>query len=99
MQYAAGEEGQRTYTVETAHLPTLNSVREDDSVFEERHLFFRDLFEVANSRPALPVGVLLWDSLTSAQDQVMLNEAQPADALSAVQEAVQPQLDQFCPLS
>jgi multiple sugar transport system substrate-binding protein len=99
MQYAAGEEGQRTYTEETAHLPTLNSVREDDSVFEERHLFFRDLFEVANNRPALPVGVLLWDSLTSAQDQVMLNEAQPEEALTTVQEAVQPQLDQFCPLS
>lgn len=97
LQYISGEEGQRTFTEITNHLPTLSALQEDDSLFSERHLFFRDSFDVAHNRPALPVGVLLWDSLTTAQDAMLLNETEPAEALQTVQEAVQPQLDQFCP--
>ena len=33
MQYFAGEPGQRTYTTETAHLPTINALLEDTSLF------------------------------------------------------------------
>jgi multiple sugar transport system substrate-binding protein len=100
LQFAAGPEGQRIYTEDTKHLPTLQELLGDDSLFEEgQHAFFRELLEVARSRPPLPVGALYWDSLTSAQDAVTLNEQTPEEALPAVQEAVQPQLEQFCPLT
>ena len=33
MQYFAGEPGQRIYTTETAHLPTINALLEDAELF------------------------------------------------------------------
>ena len=98
MQYIAGPEGQRVYVEGTSHMPTLTELQAEDEIFTERHLFFRDLLEVAQSRPPLPVGALYWDSLTSAQDAVTRNEEEPEPALQAAQDAVQPQLEQFCPL-
>jgi multiple sugar transport system substrate-binding protein len=93
IQYLAGPEGQATYTTETAHMPTLNAVLADDSLFDERHAQFRTLLETANSRPPLKVGALYWNALTDAQGQVELNSAEPEAALQAVADAVQPELD------
>jgi multiple sugar transport system substrate-binding protein len=99
MQFFAGEEGQRMYVEGTNHLPTLQSLVDDESIFSERHLHFRETLEFAKSRPPLPVGALYWDSLTTAQDAVTRNTEEPEAALQAVEEEVQPQLEQFCPLT
>src|SRR5918997_2971674 len=40
MRWFSGEEGQRIYTEESRHLPTLEALLADESLFEERHLFF-----------------------------------------------------------
>ena len=97
MQYFAGEPGQRVYTKETAHIPTIAALLEDPSLYDERHLFFVEkLMPTANNRPPLPVGALYWDELTDAWQATYLNETEPEEALKQVKERVQAQLDQFC---
>jgi multiple sugar transport system substrate-binding protein len=92
MQYIAGPEGQSVYTKETAHLPTIKSLLEDTSLYDEQHAVFLDLLEVARSRPPLPIGAIYWDELTRAQGSVELNTEEPEAALQKVKDAVQPQL-------
>ncbi len=100
LQYFAGEPGQRTYTTETAHLPTINALLEDTSLFEdENHRFFAEqLLPTAKNRPPLPIGARYWDELTSAWERIFLNEEEPAAALATVKERVQPDLQGFCPI-
>jgi multiple sugar transport system substrate-binding protein len=96
MSYMAGEEGQRTYTIESAHLPTLEALQTEEGLLDERHQFFADLLPNAQSRPPLPVGALYWDELSTAWNATYLNEGTPDQLLQTVQDRVQPQLDQFC---
>jgi multiple sugar transport system substrate-binding protein len=99
MQYFAGEPGQRVYTTETAHLPTISALLEDTGLFDERHLFFaQQLLPTAKNRPPLPVGARYWDELTSAYQKIYLNHEEPGSALAAVKDRVQPDLDEFCPI-
>jgi ABC-type glycerol-3-phosphate transport system substrate-binding protein len=100
LQYIAGEPGQRTYTTETAHLPTINSLLADTSLFvDEQHQFFaEELLPTAKNRPPLPVGARYWDELTTAWEKVYLNEEEPASALATVKQRVQPDLQGFCPI-
>jgi multiple sugar transport system substrate-binding protein len=93
MEYIAGPEGQKVYTKETTHLPTLTALLADASLYDAQHKAFLDLLPTAKSRPPLPVGAAYWDALTRAQGSVELNTKQPADALAEVATAVQPQLD------
>jgi multiple sugar transport system substrate-binding protein len=93
MKYIAGTDGQKVYTKESTHLPTLKALLADASLFDPAHKTFLDLLPTAHSRPPLAVGAAYWDALTSAQGSVELNTKQPADALKEVQDAVQPQLD------
>ncbi len=99
LQYFAGEPGQRTYTTETAHLPTINALLEDTSLFEDaNHRFFAEqLLPTAKNRPPLPVGARYWDELTSAWQKIYLNEEEPAAALATVKERVQPDLAAVLP--
>jgi multiple sugar transport system substrate-binding protein len=95
IQFLAGPEGQEIYTVETTHLPTLNALIEDESIFNEEFALtpFLPLLPVAHNRPPLPVGASYWDALTSAQGSVELNTMEPEAALQQVLDAVQPELD------
>ena len=96
IEYIAGEEGQRTYASETSHLPTIESLLAEEGLLDEQHQFFADLLPSAKNRPPLPVGALYWDELSAAWSANYLNEAQPGEALQAVQDRVQAQLDPFC---
>ena len=99
MRWYAGPEGQTIYTQESKHLPTIQALLEDESLFEESHLFFsQELLPIAKNRPPLPVGARYWDELTTAWQQVYLGEAEPAAALATVKERVQGDLERFCPL-
>jgi multiple sugar transport system substrate-binding protein len=93
MKYIAGPEGQKVYTKESTHLPTLNALLADASLYDPLHKQFLDLLPTAKSRPPLAVGAAYWDALTSAQGSVELNSKTPDAALKEVQDAVQPQLD------
>lgn len=98
--YACGEEGQRIYTEDTAHIPTINSLREEKELYEERHLFFvEQLMPQAHNRPALPVGAKYWDDLTAAFEKIWLNQEEPEAALNEAKESTQSVLGQYCPLN
>jgi multiple sugar transport system substrate-binding protein len=80
-------------------LPTIITLLDDADLFDERHLFFAEqLLPTAKNRPPLPVGARYWDELTSAWERIYLNEEEPATALAAVKERVQPDLQGFCPI-
>lgn len=93
MKYIAGQDGQKVYTKESKHLPTLNALVQDASLYDPQHKLFLDLLPTAKNRPPLAVGAAYWDALTSAQGSVELNTKQPMAALQEVQAAIQPQLD------
>jgi ABC-type glycerol-3-phosphate transport system substrate-binding protein len=94
IEYATGPEGQATYVKETTHLPTINSLLEDASLYDEQHKVFLELLPDAKNRPPLAVGGIYWDALTAAQGAVELNTKTPQDALAEVETTVQPRLDE-----
>jgi multiple sugar transport system substrate-binding protein len=94
MQYFAGPEGQKVYTKETKHLPTLSALLTDTSLYDEQHKTFLDFLDVATNRPPLAVGATYWDALTDAQGAVELNTKEPQAALQEALDAVQPRLDE-----
>src|SRR6187401_2726528 len=99
MKWFSGKEGQTIYTKESSHLPTWTELLSDESLFDERHVFFaKNLLPTAKNRPPLPVGAKYWDELTSAFQKIYLNEEEPAAALATVKERVQPDLQGYCPI-
>ena len=99
MKYFAGEQGQRTYTKETTHMPTWKSLLTDDSLFPGDHKLFVQQLAVAHSRPALPVGAFYWDQLTIAQSAAEHHSKDPATALKEAATATNAKLQQYCPLA
>lgn len=100
MQWIGGEPGQRIYSKESSHLPTIESLIADTTLFEERHQFFsQELLPIARNRPPLPVGAKYWDELSIAWQATYLNETEPAEALATAKERVQGQLERFCPVT
>ena len=102
IRYLGGEPGQRLYATETKHLPTVNSLLKDPSLFgeDEQHRFFAEtLLPTAKNRPPLPVGVKYWDELTAAWQKVFLTEEEPAQALKTVKDRVQGDLESYCPIT
>ena len=96
MKYMTGPAGQRLYTKSTQHLPTLKALVNEESLYTERHKFFKNMLPFASSRPALPVGGLFWDQLSSAMDKVTLNASTPQEALQEVDARVNEQLAKYC---
>ena len=94
MKYMGGADGQKVYTKETTHLPTVKSLLADASLFDPQHKTFLDLLPDAKNRPPLAVGAAYWDALTQAQGSVELNTKTPEAALAEVEAAVQPRLDE-----
>ena len=94
-RYAAGEPGQRVYTQVSAHLPTWKSLLDED-IYDENHMFFKDLLPHTSPLFQLPVGALYWDELTRAQEQVLSGQSSAADAMANVKKRVQPRLDRAC---
>jgi multiple sugar transport system substrate-binding protein len=98
LSWMTGPDGQKAYTVGTSHLPTWKALLADNTLYTPQHMFFKDLLPDAFSRPALPVGAVYWDALTTALNAVTLNQEDPAKALKAVADSVNPQLQPFLPL-
>jgi multiple sugar transport system substrate-binding protein len=93
----AGEPGQRYYTKESAHLPTIEALVTESDLYDEGHKFFSEqLLPIAKNRPPLPVGALYWDELTLAWEATYLNESEPQEALDNVKDTVQGELQRFC---
>jgi multiple sugar transport system substrate-binding protein len=100
MEYMTGKDGEATYVKETTHLPTWKSLLTDTTLYDPNHAQFLGLLAGAKNRPPLPVGAEYWDALTTAQDSVVQSpQADPMPALQAVADKVNPDLQQFCPLT
>lgn len=100
MQWYAGDPGQRIYTQESKHLPTLEALLEVPELYTDRHRFFSEqLLPLAKNRPPLPVGALYWDELTVAWQKTYLGEEEPTAALATVKERVQERLQGDCPIA
>jgi multiple sugar transport system substrate-binding protein len=95
IKFLAGPEGQKIYTVETTHLPTVSALLEDTSIFNDEFAItpFVPMLDGAHSRPPLAVGANYWNALTDAQGQVEANTMEPEAALQQVADTVQPDLD------
>jgi multiple sugar transport system substrate-binding protein len=96
IRFAAGEEGQTLLVKDASSLPTLNALMQNKDLFAPEYSFFLSLLPVSKSRPPLPVGALYWDKLKEAEEAVISNSQTPEDALKAVVDAVQPQMDRYC---
>ena len=99
MKYFAGEAGQRVYTKETQHMPTWKTLLTDTSLYQGDLGIFVKLLPTAHSRPALPVGSLYWDQLSTAQDAAIRHSKDPAAGLKAAATATNDKLQQYCPLA
>ena len=96
IKYMSGEAGQKIYVQETQHFPTIKALLGDASLFDPRHQVFNDILNYSTSLPVVPVGALMWDELSSAQDKVTLNQQTAEDALKNVENRVQPQMQKYC---
>ena len=96
VRFAAGEEGQTLLVKKASSLPTLNALLQNKDLFAPEYSFFLSLLPVSKSRPPLPIGALYWDKLKEAEEAVISNSQTPEEALKAVVDAVQPQMDRFC---
>lgn len=99
MLFACGEPGQRIYAEDNQALPTLASLLEERDLFGDRLFFAEELLADANNRPPLPVGARYWDDLTSAWEQIYLNQEDPETALTTAKESTMTLLDQYCPIA
>jgi multiple sugar transport system substrate-binding protein len=98
IHWATGAGGQRIYTKDSGHCPTLLAIANDESIYEPKQNYFRQALSFTKSRPPLPVGALYWDALSTAQDMVVQNVKTPQEALQQAEQQTQPQLNKFLPL-
>jgi len=98
MTYICGVEGQRKYFLGNGNAPTLVALLNERGLFPANKVYFQETLGFTKSRPALPVGALYWDALSTAQDMVVQNAMTPQEALQQAFDAVQPTLNRFLPL-
>jgi ABC-type glycerol-3-phosphate transport system substrate-binding protein len=99
MRFMTGEEGQRIFVHGTGDLPTWASLYHDKQLFAHQPALFQQIIPSARSRVPLPVGAQLWDAMTTAQEEVLLGEETPRQALDEAQSRVQPIMQQYCPFA
>jgi multiple sugar transport system substrate-binding protein len=96
LRFVAGEEGQRLLVKYATSLPTNKALLANKDLFAPEYSLFLSLLPISKSRPPLPVGALYWDKLKDAEEAVVANSQSPEDALKAVVDEVQPQMDRYC---
>lgn len=96
MKFMAGEQGQRLYAKSASKIPTWKSLVDDKSVTGDQGIF-PSMVQFTTSRPPLPVGAQISDSMDAAQSGVLIGQDTPANALTKAQDRAGPQMQQFCP--
>ena len=97
LSYLCGPEGQLKYNKDTYHIPT-NVKASQDPFFREDpwHAVFMDLLPVSHTRPPIPKGSLLWDSLFKAfRDEIPHGTKTPEQALTDVDTLVNAELEKI----
>ncbi|MGW5360030.1 ABC transporter substrate-binding protein [Actinopolymorpha pittospori] len=98
MKFMAGEPGQRLYAKAASKIPTWQSLVDDKSVTGDQGIF-PSMVQFTTSRPPLPVGAQISDSMDAAQSGVLIGQETPKNALAKAQDRAGPQMGQFCPFT
>ena len=99
MRFMAGEEGQRIFVQGSEDLPTWRSLYQDKRLFANQPALFQQIMPHARSRVPLPIGAQLWDTMMTAQEEVLLGDKTPQHALYDAQRRVEPLMQQYCPIT
>ncbi|EFH82368.1 ABC transporter substrate-binding protein [Ktedonobacter racemifer] len=97
MKFMTGPEGQAIYTKVTSHLPTWQTLLQDDKLIQGNQRFFAGMMKFSESRPPLPIGAQYSDAMDAAQSSILLGTSTVDQALQQVYQRLQPQMDQYCP--
>lgn len=97
MRFMTGEEGQRIFVQGSGDLPTWASLYHDKQLFANQPALFQRIMLNARSRVPLPIGAQLWDTMMTAQEEVLLGDKTPQQALDEAEGRVQPLMQQYCP--
>jgi multiple sugar transport system substrate-binding protein len=96
LSWVAGPEGQDMFNKGTYHIPTNKKSAADPFYTEDPlHKVFMDLLPVSHTRPPIPAGSLLWDELVKARDAIWHGTTPPEDALKAVDDKVNAELEKL----
>jgi multiple sugar transport system substrate-binding protein len=96
VSWTCGPEGQNTFCKATYHIPTNKQAAADPFyTADPLHKVFMDLLPVSHTRPPIPAGSLLWDSLVSSRDEIIHGKVAPAASLKAVDDKVNAELDKL----
>lgn len=99
-QYMTGEEGQRDWAISQKYLPTQAALLDDPEVTAGQEFFAGMLQDgYSSSRPALPVGSELWETMNTGREAVLLGESTPDEVMAEIERRIQPQLDPYCPIT
>jgi len=96
VNWVCGPEGQDMFCKGTYHIPTNKKTAADPFYSADPlHKVFMDLLPVSHTRPPIPAGSLLWDELVKARDAIWHGTTPPEDALKAVDDKVNAELEKL----
>ena len=96
INWVCGPEGQDIFNKATYHIPTNKKTAADPFYSQDPlHKVFMDLLPVSHTRPPIPAGSLLWDELVKARDAIWHGTTPPEDALKAVDDKVNAELEKL----
>ncbi len=96
VNWVCGPEGQDMFNKGTYHIPTNKKAAEDPYYREDAtHAVFMDLLPVSHTRPPIPAGSLLWDSLVASRDEIVHGTLDPEASLKAVDDKVNAELEKL----
>jgi multiple sugar transport system substrate-binding protein len=96
VSWVCGPEGQDMFNKGTYHIPTNKKAAEDPYYREDPlHAVFMDLLPVSHTRPPIPAGSLLWDSLVASRDEIVHGTMDPEASLKAVDDKVNAELEKL----
>lgn len=100
IKFMTSPQGQAVWVQRQNYLPTRTAMLSDESLIADQR-FFADLLigGYGHSRPPLPVGPALWEAMNTAREGVLLGQSGPDEAMAEIARRVQPELDQYCPVS
>ncbi|WP_114558945.1 ABC transporter substrate-binding protein [Desertihabitans aurantiacus] len=99
-KFMTSAEGQREWSGSQDNLPTQTAVLDDPEVTEGLEFFagmLRDGY--SSSRPPLPVGSELWETMNTGREAVLVGDSTPDEVMAEIRRRIQPQLDPYCPLT
>ena len=94
LKFYAGYEGQSRVVPQYGNLPT-NLKAIEEGTYNPKAELFRQMLPNSTSRPPLPVGSAMWDTLTRARSSVALGSRTPAEAVADNQSMIAPKMDLF----